>query len=165
MRRLSVCNKVVAGQVAFLHPVRCVWTHHKSMRLRTHPWYGQANFAAGKVSLCWRKVLQRDACQASEQIFLRLAWITRALTPAVRCAEGKRISPAAWEMLSAQHGNPPALTSDSLCRECLGQQLERATQGRRGDELREEMLEIAIRLLDGSSSAASDFLISKSWLL
>ena len=88
-----------------------------------------------------------------------------ALTPAVRCAEGKRISPAAWEMLSAQHGNPPALTSDSLCRECLGQQLERATQGRRGDELREEMLEIAIRLLDGSSSAASDFLISKSWLL
>ena len=80
-------------------------------------------------------------------------------------AEAKRISPAGWDMLAAQHGNPPALTSDQLCRECLGQQLESATEGRRGDELRAEMLEAAIGMLDGSSSPAADFLISKSWLL
>lgn len=68
-------------------------------------------------------------------------------------------------MVAAQHGNPPALTSDKLCRDCLEQQLESATEGRRGDELRAEMLDMAIGILDGSSSPTADFFISKSWLL
>ena len=68
-------------------------------------------------------------------------------------------------MLAAQHGNPPALTSDDLCRQCLQKQLESATEGRKGDELRSEMLEAVVGLLDGSGSSAEDYLISKTWLL